>query len=311
MIRLDFNNIFVSTHGDVASITSDMVINEQIKNVVFHNGININFMRDILHIQANIPRVYSKNLTMSHRLPFHELNSNAVINTCNTGNRRIHLHSEITVVPPIVQSKKCVVVYVHNVDRQFQPIMTVDKNVFEKHLNELLIHLHATHEMIKKAGNLTTSDGFRIEIVKRLQENLVNNLIWEDIANAAVETLNMQRNVNKALWIAITTIMRYWMNQFNTTLGIISMTTSTYIDELLKYVDKIKNECNWDDVPNVDNDENRQKIANNFKALILRNINISHLVEHIKEINLISIATVREASKKIIDPGEKMTIVLT
>lgn len=311
MIRLDFNNLFVSTHGDISSITSEVVINDQIKSVVFHNGININFIRDLLHFQANIPRVYSKHLTMSHRLPFHELNSNAVITTHNTGNRRLQLHSTITVVPPIVQNRKSVVVYVPSIDRQFHPIMTVDKHVFEKHLNELLLHLQATDDMLKKGGDLITSDGFKTEIINRLQENLVNNFIWLDIVNAVVETLNMQRDVNKAVWTAITTIMRYWMNQFNTTIGMISRTTGTFIDELLGYITKIDEDCQIEDVESVDTDDDRQKVAKNFKALILRNVSISRLVEHIKEINLISIATVREASKKIVDPGEKMTIVLT
>lgn len=310
MIRLDFNNIFVSTHGDISSITSDMVINEQLKRVVFNNGININFIRDLLHFQANIPRVYSKNLTMSHRLPFHELNSNAVISTYNTGNKGIKLHSIITVVPPIVQSKKCVLVYVHSTDQQFYPIMTVDKNLFQKNLNELLIHLKATYEIMNRSGNLVVSDGFQTEIINRLQSNLVNNFIWTDIINSVVETLNLQRDVKKAVWSAITTVMRYWMNQFNTTLGMSLITPASHIAELSRYIHDINVRYNITNVADADTPANQNTIAENFKALISRNATISQLVDHIKEINLISIATVREATKKIIAPGEKMTIVL-
>lgn len=306
MIRLEFNNLFVSTHGVLDSVTPDMIANEQIRNVVFNNGININFIRDLLHFQANIPRVYSKNLTMSHRLPFHELNGNAVISVSNTGNRRIHLHSVITVVPPIVENKKGMLVYIHNIGRQFYPVMTVEKNIFEKHLNELLIHLRATEEMIQRAGSLIKKEVFKLEIVKRLQDNLINNFIWQDITNACAETLNMQRNVNEAVWIAIITIMRHWMTQFNTTIGMVSMSSPKSFDELLEYAIKTQKDYKIA----VNGADNKDTIAQNFKTLILRNICISRLVEHFKEINLISVATVREASKKFIDPGEKMTIVL-
>lgn len=325
-----FNKIYVTDFKNERSIHPTRLMEEQLKNVMFINGININFMRDLLRLQGQYPLIYSRKPD-NQQFPY--LSVHAKVAYCvNTGPAVLRVYDKFSVIPPVYKHGK--LVSCGSPILKVYPLWTVNKNIFQKDLNNILTCARCTFELSGHT-KLYNSNPFWKRILVDCVENVIKkNELWNEMLSSVAYEMGTERNHIATVLHLLEIIHTHWLtalyetphaqtipqlptkhmvDNLITKMCTIGRQKDTHIIELLQKMEGLQNtenvstDINEDDYPN-ELKKSQQAMRTAFHDILDRDLTFSALSEYHKIFDICINGIVKQGKNKYIYPGQEMQI---
>ena len=283
------------------------------------NGLNRHFLRELLELQAHVQPIYAGHCpTSASKGPYvyGEAARDRLVPCINTGTMYLHLHEDITVVPPICADRNAHVCVVENV-RVF-PLQTVGRSKYSEQLTSLLKFIKGGIRV--KSMSKKLKDHARV--TKRLkcyaEKELNTNYLWQSICQTVADHRKGETfHTSMAIEALLSMARDFWFpNEGNVA------DPDDAVTELLNYIKNTTLVVDADQFFEMleresDNDAKDPRTADEsvvFKLLNFyhnRDERVTKVLEQIPHKDLLCMATVRSATGDPVGLGQTMHIQFT
>lgn len=325
-----FNKIYVADLKNERPIHSTQLIEEQLKNVLFINGININFMRDLLRLQGQYPLLYS---TQADSMEFPYLPIHSKVAQCvNTGPAVLRVYDKFSVIPPIYKHGKLVSCWSGYI--KVYPLWTVSTSIFQKNLNNILLCARWMFELKEYTALYSSNPLWRHAVVQCVDSVIKMNDLWNEMLASVAYEKHTERDHVATVLNLLDIIYTHWLPVLQGTaqsktvpllptqhmidnlmlkMCTVGKTKDTYITDLLtnleglRITDDVQTGINEEDYSTESkNSQEALKVA--FQNIMDRDLTFSALSQYHKMFDICINGTVKQAKNQFIYPGQEMLI---
>lgn len=325
-----FNKIYVTDFKNERPIHSRQLLEQQLKDVLFINGININFMRDLIRLQGQLPLLYS---TQADNGQFPYLPIHSKVAYCvNTGPAVLRVYDKISVIPPIYKHGE--LVSCASGFLKVYPLWTVNTNIFQKDLNNILSCARCTFELSGYTTRYSSNSFWRSTLVQCVDNAIKKNELWNEMLSSIAYEMGTERNHTTTVLNLLDVIHTHWLpvlygsaqpqtipqvpsklmiDTLMTKMCTVGNAKDRYVLGLLREMEGFQNpkdvsiDLNEEDYP-PELKNSQQAVKRAFHSLLERDLTFRALSEYHKFFDININGTVKQGKNKYIYPGQEMQI---
>lgn len=325
-----FNKLFVADFKNERPIHSSVLLEEHMKQVVFINGININFMRDLLRLQAQHPLLYSSQ-DGCREFPYLPIHSK--VSVCvNTGPSLLRVYDKFSVIPPIYKNGK--VVTSSSGYMTVYPLWTVSTVIFQTYLNNILSCAKWMFELKNLTDTYSSQSIWKHTVVECVDKVIKNNNLWTEMLTSVAYEKHTERDHVATVHHLLDIIWSHWLPILQGTVQsktVPLLPTGKMVEKLMskmadfgrdkdEEISKISEqmsgfETRTDTQTDRQEEQLSREVKNSIEALkttfhhiMDRDLTFTALAQYTRNFDISINGTVKHAKNQFIYPGQEMTI---